>query len=104
MTKKAVKTVKLPVDWLRSEKSGTMLSNDDGDLVAWIPMDDKQKYCLEVSYTPGNSPAFYVNVCEYDPVRIGQHIVENLGGWFCHTWDLDGDAPVDKNGNIEGED
>jgi hypothetical protein len=95
------KSVSLPINWLESEKGNTLLSNDDGNLVAWIKINEK--HCLEVSYTPGNSPAFYVSVCDWDPVRIGQHVVEELGGWFCHRWALDDDAPVDQNSCIIGE-
>lgn len=93
--------ITLPDDWMESEKGNTLLSNDDGALVAWIQKGDR---CLEISYTPGNNPAFYVSECAYDPVRIGQHVVENLGGWFCHRWNLSDDAPIDSCGYIEGED
>jgi hypothetical protein len=103
-SKAKAKTISIPTNWLRSESGGTLLTNDDGCLVAWIPIDDAHKYCLEVSHTPGNYPSFYANICEYDPVRIGQHVVENLGGWYCQKWNLDDKAPIDEHSQIIGED
>jgi hypothetical protein len=91
----------IPDDWMESEKGNTLLTGDNGKLVAWIRCGER---CLEISYTPGNSPAFYIDECEYDPIRIGQHVVEELGGWYCVRWNLDEHPPVDRNGCIIGED
>lgn len=92
----------LPDNWMTNEKGHTLLSNVElGAIVAWIKVGDR---CLEITYTPSNSPAFFIAECEYDPVRIGQHVVEELGGWYCHRWNLDEHPPVDRHGCIIGED
>lgn len=92
--------ITLPADWTESECGNTLLGNDDGAIAAWITVDG---HCLEVTYTPGNYPAFYVTVIEHNPVKLQKHIVENLGGWFCHRWNVgEFPAPVDRSGRIVG--
>ena len=92
------KYLQLPVDFMESEKGNTLLTND-GQIAAWIKLDDR--YHLEITDTPGNSPRFYVSVTESSPENIRQHIVENLEGWYVVRWNLPGDPPVDKNGDVK---
>ena len=92
------KYLQLPVDFLESEKGNTMLTNGDC-LVVWIKLDER--YHLEITDTPGNSPRFYVSVTESSPENLRQHVIENLEGWHVVRWNLPGEAPVDKNGDVK---
>jgi len=93
------KYIQLPVDFLQSEKGNTLLTGDDGKLVAWVEL--SKDYYLEVEYTPDNSPSFYVSVRRSTPENLRQHVVENLEGWHVDRWNLPGDPPVDKDGDVE---
>jgi hypothetical protein len=96
------RSITLSTDWYQTERGNTALSNDDGNLVAWLKLDDE--HCLEMAYTSANSPALHVLIADYDPVALRRHVIENLGGWYCHRWNLDGEPPIDRRGYIIGED
>ena len=91
----------LPDTFSASERGNTFLVSDDsGSTVAWIGLPDGS--FLEIADTPGNHPRLHVVVTRSTPEQIRAHVVENLEGWRCVRWNLDGTPPVDGDQIVIG--
>lgn len=81
--------IKVPHDWIVSEKGNTWLCDDDGNHVAWLKMGDR---LVEFSVTPGNSPGLWARLlpAEEGPESVAKHINKNLKGWTVRRCNLEG--------------
>ena len=93
-------SVELEDNFFATERGNTMLTNDGGEMVVWIGLDEG--VWLEVSDTPDNYPRLNVSVIQKTEVELRQHVVSNLGGWMVVKWNLDEDPPTDGGDCVVG--
>jgi hypothetical protein len=87
-----------------NEKGNTLLTGDDGAMVAWLrcgKVGKSTNVYLEVSYVPTNSPGLHVGGTWTSNKALRAHARKACKGWYCVRWGIDSKPPVDKNGDIK---
>ena len=79
---------------------GNVALTDGSSAVLWVM--DGDTAIKEISYTPDNYPAWYVNDCEIAVEELVKHINENLQGWFVQKANVEG-INIDDDGTVECE-
>ena len=80
---------------------GNVALTDGSSAVLWVM--DSDTAIKEISYTPDNYPAWYVNTdCEIEVEELVKHINENLQGWFVQKANVEG-INIDDDGTVECE-
>jgi len=90
--------MKIEIEETLDEHGGTLLVDDDGNMVAWLPIGNG---FLEVSYNGDNYPALNVSPCDSTEQEIVDHINKNLGGWYVRKCNLKGINVTNDNEVIE---
>jgi hypothetical protein len=90
--------IKLHDHWHEDERGNTLLTADNGAIIAWIGLQGDNR--LEVSFYPDNYPALSVQVVKLDEVALATHINTNLSGWYVRRLNLDGVST--RNGYVVG--
>ncbi|MFA6132590.1 MAG: hypothetical protein WC869_01085 [Phycisphaerae bacterium] len=80
---KSIKTTLL--DW---DDCGNTVLSHDGGMIAYSEL--KPGIWHQVSFTPGNYPAFYSGVISMSRWSLAKHINENLTGWDVHKCNVPG--------------
>ena len=81
-----------------NERGGTLLVDEEGNMVAWLPVGDK---FLEITYNEDNYPALNVGPAGGTADEIVAHINKNLGGWYVRKCNLEGINMTNDNEVIE---
>ena len=72
-----------------TERGGVLLSNDHGDMQAWIPLEAENEW-REISWRQGNYPALRVSDISSTKEELGKFIQQNYVGWNVRKVNLPG--------------
>lgn len=80
---------------------GNVALTDGPSAVLWVM--DGDTAIKEVSYTPDNYPAWYINTdCAISSEELVKHINKNLQGWFVQKANVEG-INIADDGTVEYE-
>lgn len=88
--------------WSETEQGNTLLTSEDGCLVAWVHLPGSDQK-LEVAFNPKNWPSFEVKLlsaAKSSDESLAAHINKNLTYWLVRTCDVPEANLSDDGGSI----
>lgn len=71
-----------------TERGNTLLTSEDGNMVAWIDLGDNKR--LQITFEPDNYPALSVGALSLTDEELAKHIRTKCGGWYARKLNVEG--------------
>lgn len=80
--------ITIPDNFAECERGNTLLTDDEGNMVAWITLDGELR--MQVSWCPDDYPALRLSLVKLDDERLAAHINERCRGWLIRKCNVEG--------------